>query len=50
MDHDDVIERLTKLEILFGQHAKVAKWLLGVNLAILAAHADIVVSVVRAAL
>ena len=48
MDHDDLIQRLTRIEERFDQHTKTMRWLLGINCAILGAHLDVVIPIVRA--
>jgi hypothetical protein len=48
MDHDDLIARLVRIEERFNQYTKTMRWLLGVNCAILGAHLDVVIPMVRA--
>ena len=48
VDLKDVVERLTRLEVKGAEHASRMKWLLGINGAILLAHADMVIGFVKA--
>ena len=48
VDMVDVVERLVRLEEFSKDHGSRLKWLLGINGAILLAHADMVVTFAKA--